>query len=385
MPALLLYGDTERSPALRHELPLGIGDPLLFVELDARKIVLTSYLERTRVATAVPEAEILDYQEFGFKELRESGLSNSEVEQEVVARVMRHLGVRAATVASSFPVALADRLRADGVELTIDDVPIMDRRRSKRGRELGGVITAQRAAEAAMAAAAALLARAEPGRDEALYVDGAPLRAEDVRQAMRTACTALGALCPPDAMVSSVWGGWGHEPGSGPVPAGLPIQIDLWPQDEATRCWADMTRTFVVGPPSLEHAELIAQQEELVTAALRDAFDLVRPGVTGRQLFDAVCDRFEAAGHRTQRTGAGENPAEGFQFSLGHGVGLEVHEDPMLGLSGHDSLVVGDVLALEPGLWDQRIGGVRFEDLALVTEDGYELLTDYPYGLDPAG
>jgi Xaa-Pro aminopeptidase len=146
-----------------------------------------------------------------------------------------------------------------------------------------------------------------------------------------------------------------------------------------------MTRTFVVGPPSPEHAELITQQEELVTAALRDAFDLVRPGVTGRQLFDVVCDRFEAAGHRTQRTGPGEDPVEGFQFSLGHGVGLEVHEDPMLGLSGQDSLVVGDVLALEPGLWDHRIGGVRFEDLALVTEDGYELLTDYPYGLAPAG
>jgi Xaa-Pro aminopeptidase len=359
-------------------------DPLLFVELDGRKVVLTSSLERSRVAAVLPEAEILDYQAFGFRELRESGLSHSAVEQEVVARVMHQLGVRAATVASSFPVGLADRLREDGVELTIDDVPILNRRRSKRGRELEGIRAAQRAAEAAMAAAAALLADAEPGPDDSLYVDGAPLLAEDVREAMRTACAALGATCPPDAMVSSVWSGWGHESGSGPLPVGLPIGIDLWPQDEATSCWADMTRTFVIGPPAPEHAELIAQQEELVSAALADALELVRPGATGRQLFDVVCDLFEAAGHRTQRTGPGENPAEGFQFALGHGVGLEVHEDPTLGLSGQDSLVVGDVLAVEPGLWDQRIGGVRFEDLALVTEDGYELLTHYPYGLDPA-
>jgi Xaa-Pro aminopeptidase len=110
---------------------------------------------------------------------------------------------------------------------------------------------------------------------------------------------------------------------------------------------------------------------------------VARPGVTGRELYDATCDLFEAAGHRTQRTGPGEDDTEGFQFALGHGVGLEVHEAPGLGLAGRDPLVPGDVLAVEPGLWDRRIGGVRYEDLLLVTEDGCETLTDYPYELTP--
>lgn len=383
MRVLLLYGDTERSPALRHELPLAIIDPLLFVELDQRKYVVTSELERTRIAAVLPEAEILDYQSFGLRELRERGLSYPEVEREIAARVMRHLGVTEARVASDFPLGLADRLRADGVRLEIDDLSILNRRRAKRGRELEGVRAAQRAAEAGMAAAEALLARAEPGADGRLRVDGTTLTAEDVRQALRSACADVSAPCPPDIMVSSAWSGFGHEPGSGPLPAGLPIQIDLWPRHEATACWADMTRTFVVGEPAAEHAELIAQQEELVTAALQDACRLIRPGVSGRELFDAACDRFEAAGFRTQRTGPGEDPTEGFQFALGHGVGLEIHEDPTLGLSGGEHLMVGDVLAVEPGLWDRRIGGVRFEDLVLVTEDGHELLTDYPYGMTP--
>ena len=93
---------------------------------------------------------------------------------------------------------------------------------------------------------------------------------------------------------------------------------------------------------------------------------------------------FESAGHRTQRTGPGEaDPNEGFQFSLGHGVGLQVHEDPSLGQTGRGELVAGDVIAIEPGLWQRDLGEVRFEDLLLVTEDGGETLTHYPYELTP--
>jgi Xaa-Pro aminopeptidase len=383
MPTLLLYGDTERNATLRHEVPLAIGDPLLFAQLDGRSVVLTSRLERERVAGAMPHVEILDFFEHGFKELLEDGRSRRDAQLEVVARVVSELGIDRAIVPSGFPVGLADRLRTGGVELHVDDETIDARRRAKAGRELEGIRAAQRAAEAGMAAAAKLLSRAEPGPDGRLLLDGRDLLAEDVRAALRSACDAGGAPAPPDVIVASVWQGFGHEPGSGPLPAGLPIQVDLWPRHEATGCWADMTRTFVVGDPEPDHASLIEQQEQLVADALEAARAAARPGVTGRQLFDATCDRFEAAGFRTQRTGPGEDPNEGFQFSLGHGVGLEVHEPPALGLAGHDPLVVGDVIAIEPGLWDRRVGGVRFEDLLLITEDGCETLTLFPYELAP--
>ena len=127
-------------------------------------------------------------------------------------------------------------------------------------------------------------------------------------------------------IVASVWQGNGHEPGSGPLPAGLPIHVDLWPRHEASGCWADMARTFVAGEPVSEHAELIAEQDRLVREALDEAKAAVRPGITGRELFDATCELFESAGYATQRTTDGEE--NGFQHSLGHGVGLEVHEAP---------------------------------------------------------
>jgi Xaa-Pro aminopeptidase len=383
---LLLYGDSERSAAMRHEVPLAIIDPFLFAEIDGRPLVVTSLLERDRIAAVRPDAELLDIFDLGIKQLIvDEGMNREAAMREVLARAVAQAGVRDAIVPGDFPMGLADRLRADGVTLTIDDEAVEQRRRVKSGLELEGVRRAQRAAEAGMAAAAGLLARAEPGRDGRLHLDGAELHAEQVRAALREACAAHGAPCPPDVIVSSVWNGTGHEPGSGPLPVGLPIQIDLWPRDEETGCWADMTRTFVVGDPKPEHAELIAAQEELVRAALEEARAGTRPGVAGRTLYDRTCDRFEAAGHRTQRTGADpEEQAEGFQFALGHGVGLEVHEAPGLGLAGGEPFVAGDVLAVEPGLWDRRIGGVRYEDLFLVTEDGCEVLTDYPYELSPA-
>ena len=266
--------------------------------------------------------------------------------------------------------------------LTVDEPAIELRRRAKTPVELEGIRIAQRAAEAGMAAASDLLARSRSNADGRLEIDDRPLLAEDVRAVLRQACAQNGAPCPPDVIVASVWQGNGHEPGSGPLPAGLPIHVDVWPRHEETACWADMARTFVVGEPAPEHAERLAEMESISERALSDAKDGVRPGVKGRELFDATCELFESAGYPTQRTSEPDEH-EGFQWALGHGVGLEVHEPPSVGLAGRDPFVVGDVVALEPGLSDEQIGGVVLEDLVVVTEDGCEVLTSFPYDFAP--
>jgi Xaa-Pro aminopeptidase len=368
-PDVLIHGDTNRSAALRHELPLGIIDPFSYFELNGRRVAVISTMEAGRVEEAAPGVEVIDPYELGLDELIARGLRWDELEAELCARAAECLEARRLVVPGELPVAVADRLRADGVEVVPDQSEFIRRRRSKSAAEVAGVRRAQAAADAGMAAAAELLR------------GGGSLTAEAVRARIREVCAEHGAPTPEDIIVAAgPAGATGHEQGTGPLPPGVPIVIDIWPRDEISSCSADMTRTFVIGeaPPD------VVAWHSLCEEALRRVYAILRPGVTGRELFDAACDVFEEAGELTQRTKPeGEPLKDGFFHSLGHGVGLEVHEEPPLGRSGTVPLVAGDVVAIEPGCYRSGYGGVRLEDLALLTEDGYERLTNYPYALEP--
>jgi len=328
-------------------------------------------MEAGRVEEAAPGVEVIDPYELGLDELIGRGMRWDELEPELCLRAAQRLDARRLVVPGELPVAVADRLRAEGIEVVADEREFIRRRRSKTPAEVAGVRRAQAAADAGMAAAAELLRCGEPG-----------LTAEAVRARIREVCAEHGAPTPEDIIVAAgPAGATGHETGSGPLPAGVPIIIDIWPRDEQSGCFADMTRTFVIGgAPEPD----VAVWHRLCFEALERCYAALRPGVTGEQLFAVACDVFEEAGEPTQRTKAeGEALSNGFFHSLGHGVGLQVHEEPSLGRTGADELVPGDVVAVEPGCYRSGYGGVRLEDLVLVTDDGFERLTDYPYALEP--
>ena len=382
MGEYLIYGDTLRSPAMRHEVPLGIGDPFLYLESDGRRVVVTNALEDDRIAQAAPDVERLLVDALGFDELIAQGHTREVVYREVFVRAVEHVGIRAATVPPDFPIALADRLRESGVGLEPSDEEFDARRRRKSAAEMAGIRRATEAGRAGLAECARLLREASIDGDE-LRLDGEVLTSEFVRARVREVCARAGAPAPDDIIVAPMRPGdaVGHESGSGPLSANAPICIDLWPQDEASGCWSDMTRTFVRG----EVSDAIAGLHALVLEAHERACAAVRPGVPGVDVYGAACDVFEAAGHPTQRTKApGETLRHGFFFSLGHGVGLEVHEAPALGRTGREPLIAGDVVAVEPGTVDPEHGGMRVEDVLVVTEDGAENLTrSFPYDLRP--
>ncbi|HEX4521630.1 MAG TPA: M24 family metallopeptidase [Gaiellaceae bacterium] len=379
MGDVLIYADTIRSPELRHEVPVAVGDPFLYVERDGvRHIVISTH----EIPIISPAGEYVFHppEEFGIDELRRTARSYAEMANEITVRAVKGLGVERATVPASFPLLTADKLRAAGVELNPDHGFFTDRRRVKTGAELAGIRRAQAAAGAGMAAAASLLRRSSADHQGVLELDGRPLTVEELKAAISGEFMANGASADEFVVSHGAQAAIGHHLGHGKIRASETIVIDLWPRDSESGCFADMSRTFVVG----EVPDEIAEWHRLSVEAHELALAAVRPGITGRSLYDLACEVFEREGHLTQRTKiAGETAQDGFLFALGHGVGLEVHELPILGILGHDELVAGDVLAIEPGVYRGGFGGLRVEDLVLVTDDGYENLTHFPYDLAP--
>jgi Xaa-Pro aminopeptidase len=379
MPDVLMYADTFRSPELRNEVTIGIPDPFLYAEKDGAKHIAIGAMEIPRLRE-LGLFELHPAEEFGLDDLIADGLSFDDVRHEIPVRAVQAFGITSAVVPENFPLWLADRLRAQGVELKPDAEFFAERRRVKTEDQLAGIRRAQRAAEAGMDAARELLRSARPNGGDVLELDGETLTVARIKAAMGEAFVRHGTTADDFIVAPGAQGAVGHDMGSGPVRAGVPIVIDVWPRDNESFCFADMTRTFVVG----EIPEDIREWHSLCKQALDRALGEIKDGVDGRAIFDGTCEIFEAAGERTQRTKEPGKPLdEGFFHGLGHGVGLEVHEPPGMGRASEKELRTGDVVTIEPGCYRQGYGGVRLEDLVLVTENGAENLTRYPYDLEP--
>jgi Xaa-Pro aminopeptidase len=367
VPDVLLFGAPDSDADLFHAVPAGIVDPFLYAETGGRHVGFISVLDADNARAA--GIEVVDPLTLGRDALVGAGLSQTEIEVETALRACRSLGVSEAIVPFTFPLAVADHLRAGGVRLTVDADAFVARRRVKSDRQLEGVRRAQRAADAAMAVAAELIHELRGG-----------LTSEEVRAAMKARCDELGSDLEDEVIVAGgAQGAVGHDSGHGELVAGQPVIVDIWPRDRASRCFADMTRTFVAGGG--EPDEELKRYWDLTRASLEAIYPLVKAGAEGRAIYDASCEPYEAAGYPTQRTkGDGEILQEGYFHGLGHGVGLEVHERPGLGRRG-DALRAGDVITLEPGCYRQGFGGCRLEDLVLVTDGGCEVITNFPYDL----
>jgi Xaa-Pro aminopeptidase len=367
MPDLLIHGAPDTSPDLFHAIPVGIIDAFLYAEAGGRRVATASVLDADKLRAV--GIEVIDPSQLGADELLAAGTGRHELALEVALRACRELGLERAIVPPTFPLAVADHLRAGGVALDVDAEAFALRRRAKTEAQLAGIRRAQKAADAAMAVAADLIRELRPG-----------LACEEVRDAMAQVCDERGCDLPGDVIVAhGPQSADGHESGFGALAAGEPVVVDIWPRDRASRCWADMTRTFVAGGGAPD--DELAEYWRLTRRSLELVYPEVRAGADGQAIFRRSCEPFIEAGKPTQLTKPeGEVLRDGYFHGLGHGVGLEVHERPGLGRSP-DLLRAGDVITLEPGCYRQGYGGCRLEDLVVVTEDGCETLTDFPYDL----
>jgi len=380
MTTYLLFDNGIRSPEMRHEISEPVADPLVFVDHDGKRVVAGPSLE----AEVFAKREDVVDEFWSFTDLGIDALNADEsvpvdmIRPELVVRAVQRLGVTDVVVPPTFYAQVADLLRSRGVQVNIDASAWADRRRHKSPAELEGSERAQRSADIAMLTAARMLRDAEQTAEGRLRFEGEILTAELVREMMSTVLSQQGADSDEIIVQSGDACLRGHDLGSGPIAPNESCIIDVFPRDRRTGAFSDMTRTFVPGRPSDELTKLHHHCRQ----ALELALDACRPGTDN--LYALVADYLHSHGHPSQLHPA-DPPVhnQGFFHALGHGVGLEVHERPMLGRRC-EALVPGDVIALEPGLYYEGVGGVRLEDTVLITDDGFEFFTDpYPYDLQP--
>ncbi|AGB36764.1 M24 family metallopeptidase [Natronococcus occultus] len=321
-------------------------------------------------ADSVSRRAAYDYQEL----VAEHG--SYEGTLRTIAAFLADHGVDSIAVPRNFPTGTADGLRELGLEVAVESEDVVEEIRSRKTPwETNQISATQSANEAAMAAAERLIATAEI-EDGALVFDGEELTSARVKEEIEITLLRHGCGLDETIVACGADGADPHNRGSGTLEAGKPIVIDIFPRDKGTGYFGDMTRTFVRGEPTAE----AKRRYEVTREAFETALETIEAGVTGAAVHDAVCDVIEDAGYETLRSDPSADI--GFIHSTGHGVGLDLHEQPSLSPTGEE-LEPGHVVTVEPGLYDPEVGGIRIEDLVVVTEDGYENLTEYPVAFEP--
>ena len=349
-------------------MPVPFVDPAAYVECQGHRYLLT-YASETAIARTVQGVETIALEDLGLEELIAEGEASAygAASWEALARGCREIGLRSASVPEDLPLGLAERLRSRGIELQVDAGLFAERRRAKSAGELEGIRRAQAAAEAVVKA---LRERIRTEKEVGV---------EELRRLAWGVLAAHGAL--PGESLTITCGARPARPGEAPeerIRPGQAILLDIWPRDIASGCWADLSRTLCLG----EAPEPLRRCHEDVATATRETIAAIRPGVTGEELNRVAARCLRERGHATiLDSPGGRYPREGMITPIGHGVGLQVHEEPIL-TEGGGAIVAGDVLTVEPNLYYAELGEVRLEDLVLVTEEGHQLITDCPYELE---
>jgi Xaa-Pro aminopeptidase len=368
---VLLYCASETDADLLYPTGFFAPDPFLFVQKGRTRILVMSDLERDRARKQAGVERVLSWTAVA-KRLTDEGRPAPAAA--VIARVLRDLGLRRVEVPRRFPLGLAIELDALGVRLDLVDDPFWPEREIKRPDEVRAITAALRAAEAGLEAGLEALRACRIGRDGYLRRDARRFTAEDLRSAVNTRIMAEGCvpshtICAPgDQAVDP------HEEGHGPIRAHTPVVMDIFPRSEKTGYFGDLTRTVVRGRASDRLKEVYA----LVHEGTRLGHRRIHDGVDARRIHAEIQALFDARGYRT---GVKDGRMQGFFHGTGHGLGLEIHEAPSISIRP-SVLRAGHVVTVEPGLYYLGIGGVRIEDVALVTARGSRNLTRVPKFLE---
>ena len=390
----VMAGIPELNAGLYWRTRFALMDPCALVDVEEggcrRTTFIVRDIEMARARAHARADEIRCPRDFA----PSTGLSGDRetATAQALAECVRRLGVNRVRADRSLPLLFADQLRQAGIVIDLDANLAVSGRRSKDEQEIAALAEAQRVTEEAIRIACELVGTASAVASGALVASssaaahcvglpaGAPITCESVRKAVNIFLAGEGYEMTAPIVAGGPQGADCHERGTGPLRTGEPVIVDIFPRSRASLYNGDCTRTVVHGavPPE------VARMHAAVVASKLTACTALRAGATGDAVHKDTVASLESSGYPFRSGGPPEGAAQawcGMVHGTGHGIGLTVHEPPLLDVGGIP-LVEGDVVTVEPGLYSRAIGGVRVEDMLVVTVTGSRNLNRLHEGLD---
>lgn len=369
--AILLVAASEGDANMLYAVGFFVPDPFIFFQHKGKKFAVLSDLEIDRAKKQAHVHRVLSLSLYQRK-LRQ--LDKPAAMIDVLDLIFRERGIRSLIVPANFSALLSDQLRAKGFSVQIKRDPFWAERETKNRVEVAQITESLRIARLGLEAGIRMLKRTRTKRDGYLYLNGTRMTSEMLKTAVNTTIMAQGWL-PSHTIISS-----GnqcvdpHHEGSGPIRANSSIIFDIFPRSQHNGYFGDLSRTVVRGRASDKLKEIYAT----VQAGQQIGYEQIRHGVNGKEVHQNILALFESRGFHTGRI---NGRMQGFFHGTGHGLGLDIHEPPRI--APVDAILrAGHVVTVEPGLYYLGIGGVRLEDVVVVTAKGNRNLTDCPQFLE---
>jgi len=370
-PAQLIISESELGADMLHATGFRAPDPFVYLESAGRSSILLNDLELDRGRREARVDEVVSSSELETSMTKKTKARPSSIE--VIAAFLKARGGTRPLVPADFPLGLARELESHGISVTPVSGLFRPEREIKTPEEIKLLTEATRITETGMARAFEVLKAAEIGMRGVLKWGGSTLSAERLRTEIETAILRAGGIpagnsivaCGPQACDP-------HERGHGPLKAHQLIILDLFPRAAKSGYYGDLTRTVVRGTATEAQSRLW----EICLLGQKLAIGSLHSGAEGGAIHEEVKQFFTDNGYPTERV---KDRWSGFFHGTGHGLGLDLHESPRFGAG---KLKAGQVFTIEPGIYIPGLGGVRHEDVALITAKGHKLLSRAPKPLE---
>ncbi|NJD51943.1 MAG: aminopeptidase P family protein [Candidatus Methanoperedens sp.] len=371
--AFLMMSESEHNADMYYASSFLAYDSFIYLN-SGDDLILVSDMELGRAKKESKVKEVIPTSRYNIMDKIRNNRDVNAAYCEMIQELLHSRNLDRIAVPYNFPVQLADCLRKANFEIIPIKSPLREMREIKNEKEISAIEYAQKAGEKALSEGINAIRNASV-RDGVLMRENLPLRTEDVRAIIDKSLLTFNCEAPDIIIACGKGSSDPHWKGEGELLADEPVVIDMVPRSRKERYYSDMTRTVVHGTPTDELKSMYSAVLDSQEAALNK----IKAGVTGAEVHNIVCDVLEERGYETAR-GKSTEFTEGFIHSTGHGVGLDIHEGPSLGENGKE-LKAGCVVTVEPGLYYKKIGGVRLEDVVVVTHSGCKNLTRFEKNL----